>query len=97
MLLPACQSNEGKGMSSFQFTVTQLHDMLIALRMRRDLDMPNGEDLESGRARSSANQRRKRKLIDFKVNSFQKWPAGQAIPYMFDGTHSEYRFKISVP
>ena len=58
-------------------------DMLRALRGRRELDRPE----ESGEP--SENQRQKRKLIDFKVNSFQKWPAGQAIPYMFDGSHSE--------
>ena len=58
--------------------------MLLALRERRDLDTP-----EPGREIPSTNQRQKRKLIDFKVNSFNKWPAGQAIPYMFDGTHCE--------
>ena len=70
----------------FQFTVTQLYDMLLVLRERRDLDTP---EPEPGKEKSSTNQRQKRKHIDFKVNSFNKWPAGQAIPYMFDGKHCE--------
>ena len=82
-----------------QFTVSQLQDMLTSLRLRRDLDTPpprDPEDLtdqmdaDTGRPRES--QRHKRKLVDFKVNPFQKWPTSTPIPYIFDGTHSELNY-----
>ena len=58
--------------------------MLTALRLRRNLDMPGMQQDHFGR--------QKRKLIDFQIatESFKKWPTTGPIPYMFDGTHSEY-------
>ena len=84
-----------------QLTVRQLQDLLTAVRLRRDLDMPGGaRDLQGdvgvprpapapGSAPRGSGSRHKRKLIDFNLQAFKKWPANQAIPYMFDGTHSE--------
>ena len=69
----------------------QLQDMLTELRRRRDLDLVDAdrqiqEDVGIVRA---APGRQKRKLIDFSLKSFSKWPTTTPIPYMFDGTHSK--------
>ncbi len=73
---------------SLQFTVPQLQDILTSLRMRRDLDMPAPVPVRAALTGGATAARRKRKLIDFRTNSFQKWSG--PIPYMFDGQHSEY-------
>ena len=79
------------GIRLFQFTVSQLQDIVTALRIRRNLDLPRGQEQvqENTGVSNPSSGRQKRKLIDFKVNSFQKWNTNTPIPYMFDGRHSK--------
>ena len=54
--------------------------------MRRDLDSPDTVlHIEEDLGPSTSSHRRKRKLLDFRMQAL-KWP-GTTIPFMFDGTH----------
>ena len=71
----------------------KLQDLLTAVRLRRDLDLPNGaKDIEDDQGVSRpAPGRHKRKLVNSNLPNFQLWPANQPI---FDGTHSESYSKM---
>ena len=60
-------------------------------QLEKDMGTPSrpGGTEARPRPRPPHRGRHKRKLIDFKVNSFQKWDTSRPIPYMFDGRHSE--------
>ena len=75
-----------------QFTVPQLQDLLTAVRLRRDLDLPNGAKDNGDTEGASAGGRQKRTLLDSSLPNFNLWPVNQPILYMFDGAHSESNF-----